>query len=447
MCYSPLTIRSFYQYTSPCHISLKVYFPQMADSKPKNVAIIGAGLSGLSLALALHQQSIPCTLYELRDSDYTVGGGIMLSPNALEVLDKLGVYSRIKPKGYNFDTLDFRNDAGELTDKYWFGDEKQYGYRALRIYRQVLISVLTAMVQELGIPIQYSTKFSSIISETAEEVTFKFVSGNKASASLLVGADGIHSSVRKYTHSNIKTAFSGIVAVTCHAPTSKIRLPPNYDMPVTIAGKPGAFVMAPQAVDGSETFFGIQHRHEELDKAGWDALFADKAQLVSFLQKDMSDWPDHVQSALENIDESKLNMWPFYVVPKLDKWASPGNRVIILGDAAHAIPPTAGQGVNQAFEDIYSFALLLANLSESMKLEDALVFWQRYRQERVDKVLHLTMLMNSKRMSAQEQAKLKSDQIWSGKGAISGDDGQLKWLYKPEIERNVSEWVKGQSKV
>jgi 2-polyprenyl-6-methoxyphenol hydroxylase-like FAD-dependent oxidoreductase len=72
-----------------------------------DVAIIGAGLSGLALALALHQQSIKCTIYEAREAPLNVGGGLMLVPNGLKVLDKLGVYDPLKRRGYNFDRIYF----------------------------------------------------------------------------------------------------------------------------------------------------------------------------------------------------------------------------------------------------------------------------------------------------------------------------------------------------
>jgi len=89
-------------------------------------------------------------------------------------------------------------------------------------------------------------------------------------------------------------------------------------------------------------------------------------------------------------------------VPRLERWASDVGKVIVLGDAAHAVPPTTDQGVNQAFEDIYMLALLLAGLSENVTLPNALGFWQTFRQERVEGILLLTR----QRLPLVEQAKL-----------------------------------------
>ncbi|KAI1445842.1 hypothetical protein F5Y02DRAFT_417760 [Annulohypoxylon stygium] len=78
-------------------------------SPPARVAIVGGGLAGLTLALALHDLNIPSTVYEARSEDFDQGGGIMLSPNALRVLGSVGVYERIRSKSLQFDVLTFKD--------------------------------------------------------------------------------------------------------------------------------------------------------------------------------------------------------------------------------------------------------------------------------------------------------------------------------------------------
>ncbi len=370
----------------------------------------------------------------------------MLSPNALRVLDSLGVYERIRRKGYNFETLAFKNESDETTDVYYFGHEKLYGYKGLRIYRQVLINELVMMLEECGMDIRYEKKFSNVVSESDEGVEFGFADRSTASASLLIGADGIHSRVRRYILPSIAPLFSGHLAITSAIERSKLRIPAgvNYQLPVTISAEPGGFVLAPQDVEGSEVLVGTQLLFPERNRAGWEQLLACKDELLQLFRKDMTAWPDIVQSALENVNKDKINIWPFYVVPKLDQWASPKHRVVILGDAAHAIPPTAGQGVNQAFEDVYMLALLLSNLSSTYTLPAALQFWQNYRQERIDKVLDLTRQMNAKRLPAIERAKLVESSIWKDESSTRGEGGQLRWLYDIDLDEVVDQWVREQ---
>ena len=136
-------------------------------------------------------------------------------------------------------------------------------------------------------------------------------------------------------------------------------------------GPHSAFVLAPQDVDGSGFFAGKQVTFPEQDRAGRDKLFNDKEKLLGLIRKGKDDELDLVQSALENTDPSTFIIRPFYIVPRLDKWISPIGRVITVGDSAHTIPPTAGQGANQTFEDGHTLAMLLSNLSPQVTISDA----------------------------------------------------------------------------
>jgi 2-polyprenyl-6-methoxyphenol hydroxylase-like FAD-dependent oxidoreductase len=401
-------------------------------STPLQVAIIGSGLSGLSLALALHDQNITCTIYESRPAPLNIGGAVMLSPNALKVLDVLGVYERCRIKGYNFEALDYKNGEGELLEVYEFGGREKYGYSALRIYRHVLIDELLGAMREKGLNVVFGKKFSGILRETEEDVTWKFDDGTTETADILVGADGIHSTVRKYLYPDLKPTFTMRAGITAAVPTKQLQLPADYHIPVTITTKHGGFTIAPQHIDGSEVLIGKQKSiTEDHDRAGWDRIHADKESLVKFFQEDAENFPEIVKNAVLNIPHDKINVWPFYVVPKLDKWASEKRRVIILGDAAHAIPPSAGQGINQAFEDIYVFALLLGKVDQ-VPMQDALSYWQKYRQARVDKVLWLNNQIVLRRMSDEERDKMP---------AGSMEEIDLDWLYSVDFKKDVDAWI------
>ncbi|KAH7075238.1 hypothetical protein FB567DRAFT_186477 [Paraphoma chrysanthemicola] len=411
----------------------------MLSTHPDRVAIIGAGLAGLTLAITLHRQGIFCKIYELRDPTMTTSGALMLSPNALRILDTLGIYDRLYPQGYNFETLEFKNYEQVTTDKYYLGNEKLYGYKALRIYRQTLLTELRAEVQQRQIPVTYGVKFSHIVSEDENGVSFEFTDGTTASADLLVGADGIHSTVRKYLTPELVPKYSGQVAITCALPISKLVFPQHiraseYHMPVAIHAKNGAFVMAPQNIDGSELLAGTQRAWPEQDRAGWDALLADREGLLALFKQGYETWPSIVQSALDNVDLQTLSIWPYYVVPKLESWSSNKKRVVILGDAAHAIPPTAGQGASQGFEDAFTLAALFPRITNKMPFDKALAVWQSMRQQRVDKVIELTMQLNNARLPQAMREKLEAEgtSVWQ-----SGDHGELGWLYNTDIEKDL----------
>ena len=415
----------------------------MITQAPESVAIIGAGLGGLNLALSLHRRGIQCTIYELRHPTARAGGALMLSPNSLRVLDSIGLYNKLSQWGYNFETVAYQNEDGKITDYYYLGSEKLYGYKALRVYRQTLLTELRQRVAELGVPIVYGKKFKHVLSESTEGVIFEFTDGTTEKADILIGADGIHSTVRKYIAPEIVPQYSGTVAITCAIQKSKLTFPSNsseYPMPISINGQPGAFVMAPQDVPRGELLAGTQIKYPEQDRAGWDALLADKDHLLALFRANYAKWPTIVQSALDNVPIGTLGIWPFYVVPKLPEWTSPGKRVIIIGDAAHAIPPTTGQGASQGFEDGFTLAALLANVSAELPLEKSLRWWKEMREERIDRVIALTLLLNNARLPQVEREKLSPGQAWQ-----SGDAGELGWLYNRRIEEDVLEYVRRRS--
>lgn len=365
----------------------------------------------------------------------------MLSPNALRVLDSVGVYQRVRSKALEFDVLTFKDGKDETTDVYYFGSEKLYGYDAIRIMRKELLDEMRAMLRERKIPIHFGSKLTAITSDGPDSVEFTFANGQTGSAPLLIGADGIHSTVRGTFLPQVKPIYAGFMGISSVVKRSDLRIPDGYELPATVMGKHGAFLLVPQKPDGSELFIGSQRRFAELDAAGWEALRADRQKLHDMLQENKADWPDVVRSALEATPVDRMGFWAFYGIPPLPSWLSGSKRVIIVGDAAHAIPPTAGQGANQAFEDVRALATLLSKLSPSVPLDRAAAKWQAYRQDRVKKVLDLTQQMNAKRLPEAERAKLPPGAIWTDQSLTRGDGGELRWLYEPDLAQEALKWV------
>jgi 2-polyprenyl-6-methoxyphenol hydroxylase-like FAD-dependent oxidoreductase len=314
-------------------------------------------------------------------------------------------------------------------DTFDFGGTEKYDYHGMRIYRHVLIRELSAMVNEAGIPINYHKKFVRVLAETEEDITFEFADGSTETATCLVGADGIHSRVRKYLYPDLEPLFINMVAVTAAVPTAQLQVPSGYGLPVTILNRThGAFVIAPQLADGSEVLIGRQKRAQQLSRDGWDELLSNKEWCAGFLREGANSFPEIVQRAVADITTDKINLWPFYIVPKLGTWSSSHSRVVILGDAAHAIPPSAGQGINQAFEDVFTYALILGR-SDKGSLQRALKVWQEGRQERVDKVLALNVQIDKRRMPTA-----------GGEEAVN-EPFDLEWLYKPGFVEMVDSWL------
>lgn len=392
----------------------------MSSSQPE-IAIIGAGLSGLALALALDKHNIRCTLYEGRDAPLDTGGGLMLHPNGLKVLQVIGVYDTLLEHAYPFDDVYVQNGiTGEMMQVIENGSISKYGMHAVRILRYTLLDQLLQQVRQRRIPIHFNRTYSHVVSETDQEVIWQFDDGSSASASILVGADGIHSSVRRYLAPDVKPIYQNFVTLVAAVPTVQLGLPaedlkdlndPRNMFPMPggiIMPQLGAFVAAPQTKSGDQLMITVMRPYPQ-EPERWRPIDDDKDRLRSIFRENSDKFPQVVRNALSDIPAKQLRVWPAYTMPLLEHWTSAKigedskGRVVILGDAAHALPPSSGQGVNQAFEDIHSFAAVLARLgdcSSPLQLQNALQGWQQLRQKRIDGVLRLNKHMETLRMPA-----------------------------------------------
>ncbi len=407
------------------------------------------------MALCLEKLNISCVVYERREdlsAKRTEGGGMMLGANALRILDYFGVYEKLVPQGYSFKYVHYKNDKEETVDRFPFGDKAAFGYDGLRIYRQALLQNLYQKCQEKAIKFEFGNKFTRVVEETAEGVTFELGDGTTRTAKMLIGADGIHSKVRDsyITDGTVKKEFTNLVGIVYELDATKLRIPANknYVMPLQLNTNKGSFVLAPQTPDGSLLLSGTQFRVEEKTREGWAAFSKDTDTLSAMLRENYDNWPDVVQSALDNINKDTFNVWPFYRLPALESWTSLSNRrVVIVGDAAHALPPTTGLGASMAFEDVYALSLLIQKLQQEPALnwEEAVRFWQTIRQRRIDELLVLTKQLNNKRLPTDKQAEiiaqLGPQEVWEDKSEENPE--QMAWLYKYSISKEVDDWAAG----
>lgn len=371
-----------------------------------------------------------------------------LTPQALRILDSIGAYSRIKPRGFTFQAMTFMTDPGhEVTGKLYFGHKDVYGYDGLRITRKVIINELVKMVEEAGMEIHYRKKFTKIIKEDANGVEFEFEDGTREKAELLIGADGIHSKVRSHLFPEIQPQYTGFLGLTyCFPRANWQHLEDTFPLPCSIQGENGSFIITPQTEGGKEIFVGRQYKYDQKDRAGWKSLLENKEELIKMLQRDPNAWGPLMRAAQEQIsspDAHYLNVWPFYTVSEMDHWNSPHGKVVIIGDAAHAIPPSAGQGANQALEDSYSLGMLLGNLNGKTNLLEAFKAWGEYRIRRMVEVLRLTTRLMTLRMTEEERANMPEDMRWELDWKHDAGKAQLGWLYSVDIDRDVHGILEG----
>lgn len=398
----------------------------MANDKLDNIAIIGGGLGGLLLAIFLADRNIRSTVYESRFGEPPAySGPVMLLPNGLRVLDKGGAYEQILAQGSLAPHNYSMNNNHEILDRRECGNIEKYGYVGLRIYRQRVINTFTEMARKRNVTIVYGKKFSHIVAETSRNVTFAFADGDTQTHSLLVGSDGIHSTVREYVVPQTKLRFSGSLSILGFVPASAVHKPyPDYPLPAAVMGPIGNILFGWADDDSGEYPLATNFAMEDIGRQGWEELQNDTPRLLAMMRKDYEKWNPMIQGILDNVKKESLFIWPFYTVPTLDSWKSDKGRVVILGDAAHAIPPQGGLGANLTFEDVESLARLIdASNRGSQSWTSCLEWWQAYRKSRMAGIAELAPKIMKRRQGEHDGA------------------ADYTWLYNYDVERDVNAWI------
>ncbi|KAH6972941.1 hypothetical protein BKA56DRAFT_555899 [Ilyonectria sp. MPI-CAGE-AT-0026] len=393
----------------------------------KKVIIIGGGPAGLLAALRLKQShGISPVIYEIRTEPTTIGGAIGIPSNGLRLLNRLGIHDGFLAKGTETCNLVLHSvngkTMGEMSMVSWSKEQTGFGY--VRIRRTDVMDVLLDAVEKAGIPVLYGKRLVGI-EEMDAIVTASFSDGTHDTADFLLGCDGIHSAVRKlYVDPKCVPEYSGIsnmyslIPVT-DFPASAPSLD-NLNMTLTSDGLFGISPVTP-ARDLLYWFFSreipmpttgdVREGWAEQSKKEIDNL---KSNLLHLLGDDDSDWMDFLREVLHKTEA--IHFYPIYKVPLGRPWSK--GRCLIIGDAAHAMPPHASQGISMALEDVFLFSKLLESGCD--QIDVGLKAYEEKRKARTEKMLKTAEQNGTVR---QKKTPLK---LWATELAISGG----LWVYK-----------------
>ncbi|KAF4332770.1 salicylate hydroxylase [Fusarium beomiforme] len=339
------------------------------NMKQTKAIIIGGGPAGLATALRLQQKAnVICTIYELRPAPSTLGSAIGILPNGLRLLDRLGVYSELLHRGSSHSNMTIHSiNGGVLGQKDMVAaGREQTGYGYMRVKRTDLQDTLLKAVDKAGITLRYNKSLTSI-TESAHSVTVTFSDGTSDTADLLLGCDGIHSAVRRLhvdpDQIPVYTGMSGLGAIVPASCVSDSAQKEMRGMNVTMTQEGMFGVMTCTASDDEILWFLSKEVHlpdSEDARSGWELHRQEevdgfKTQLQETLKDAGGEWGDNLRQLVSNTTAVKF--YPIYKLPTGGKWHK--GRTLLLGDAAHAMPPHAGQGVSMAFEDAFLLARLL----------------------------------------------------------------------------------------
>ncbi|MGX5830589.1 FAD-dependent monooxygenase [Mesorhizobium sp. 43Arga] len=362
----------------------------MDDQRSRQIVIAGAGVAGLTAAIAFAEHGYPVQLFEQAQRLEAVGAGIQLSPNATRILRQLGVLDRLLPAAVLPEAVVLK-DARTLRQlaRVPLGQsgERRWGAPYLVAHRADVQSALMARVAEM--PDVHLTLGARVdkIATGSHGVTATVEIGGKTAEEqgcLLVGADGVWSSVRRLVDAKRMASprgrFSGELA---------------WRTIVAAGSSAGQAFAAIGAADCVTTFL-----HPGFHMVAYPVSKGDAFNLVAFTKGERiaEGWsgradPDILADAIRGTAPGLVKLvemagpwltWPLHTVEQKQPWTTPAG-IALIGDAAHAMTPFAAQGAAMAIEDAATLATLVADFPADPR--QSLTIWENLRQPRVEKVL------------------------------------------------------------
>lgn len=348
------------------------------------VIIAGAGIGGLTAALALHRQGCDVEVYEAVDEIRPLGVGINLLPHGSELLHGLGLGAALDATGIRTRAIEYRTKFGHVVTSDPRGTEAGFAYPQYSIHRGHLqFLLLDAASERLGPDRIHAAHPVVSLEQDGEGVTAHFPSGATARGDALIGADGFHSVVRRQLHPDEGPAhYEG----TLLRRGASEREPFADGRTMFIAGNHDVkFVCYPISEEARGRGRALinwvaEVRHDqprELAEADWNRIgtrdFVEHFLDFAMPDIDIVDLVDATHQVLEYpmVDRDPLPWWT-------------AGRVTLLGDAAHPMYPIGANGTSQAILDAVALEQALADASS---IETGLAAYEDQRREKTSAVV------------------------------------------------------------
>jgi salicylate hydroxylase len=345
------------------------------------IAIVGGGLGGLAAALFLREAGLEATVYEQAPALREVGAGIIVPPNMARPLARIGLLDRLDDFAVRLKfAWEFRRwRDGSVISVQPMGEEceRLYGAPCYVAHRFDLLACFREAARDENIRLD---RRCVAINQTKDEVELVFVdtAGGemRATADIVIGADGIHSFVRSAVTPPMRPRFSGLCAFRCLVPADKA--PELARRPVqTLWLGPGRhFVHYPISGGRIVNIVAIAPAGDWRTES-WTA----DGEIADLLHE-FATWDVRLHQLIMSATDTKR--WALYDRAPLDRWTE--GRISLLGGAAHAMLPFLAQGAAQAIEDAAALADCLRSADKD-SAASALLRYEAIRRPRANHIL------------------------------------------------------------
>jgi salicylate hydroxylase len=389
----------------------------MAPGAPLSIAVVGAGLGGLTAAVALRQAGFDVQVYEQSPALTEVGGGINMGPNAVRVLYRLGLGPALDREAVRpISTHQRRWQDGRTLQRAPLNPRCQelYGAPHLTVHRADLLAVIAS-----GYPAERIRLGHRLIGldQQGDRVVARFDNGARAEADLLIGADGINSAVRAALLGEEAPRFAGCVAYRGLVPVERIA-----DLELELGSQswvgPGGHFVHYFVSRGRLLNFVGWTEHDTWNREDW----TDRATIARALAA-FEGWHPQIRRIIAAADTCFI--WALFDREPLPRWSV--GRVTLLGDACHPMYPFMAQGAAQAIEDGATLAACLAADSVSDPAE-TLHRYETLRRPRVTRLQEMSRANKTRFHLPDGPAQEARDAEWARASDRSPES--LRWLFE-----------------
>lgn len=334
-----------------------------------DIAIIGGGIGGLTLGLALRRHGVRARIYEQAPELGEVGAAVALAANGTRILRQLGLGPALEPAGTVPSELVYRHWTGHRLVSHPVGPgyENRFGAPFWGVHRARLQQ---ALAEAWGTEDLHLGKELTDVELLGDRNRLSFADGSTTTATLVVGADGIRSRIRARVCDETPV-YSGTSGFRGLVPRSTLPDLPDPDAVQFWMG-PDAHLLH-YAIGDVVNFLAVIE-----GPARWQHPTGTAPAQPGELAAAFHGWHPAVTQMLEAVPQSPR--WGLFALPPLRRWSA--DRMVLLGDAAHAMLPHHGQGANQTLEDAAVLADLLGAVTDDADLPAALAGYERRRRPR-----------------------------------------------------------------
>ncbi|WP_207634154.1 FAD-dependent monooxygenase [Halalkalibacter urbisdiaboli] len=383
----------------------------------ESTIVIGGGVGGLSVANALQQVGRKVSVYEKAIELKEAGAGIVLAANAMWALEKLGVAEKVRTIGSPVKKAEIRTWDGKLlVDVPVHEQAKRNGTYSYLIYRPDLQQIL---YQKLKPDTVVFDRKLVRIEQDSSSIRAIFENGDVSEGDLIIGADGVHSQVRKTIIGSTPLRYSGFTAFR------GISHFESANFPVELGGGFEAW--------GFGKRFGFSHLGK--GRIFWfAAINAPQGQLITIEERKKTalqlfkGWWEPIEAVIGSTDESNILVHEIFDRSPVKHWSQ--GRATLLGDAAHPMLPNLGQGGAQAMED----ALVLARCLKAQPdhVQQACRKYEQVRVPRTTKVVRKSRMMG-RLMQLQNPFAIECRNLLLRTMPDSFQIKRLEWLFNYEV--------------